>query len=229
MIKNNFQNNADSRYVQFYSIFTLQNKQYEGHVPFSEVSSHGDLGIGTFNHIDGEMVIVDGDVYRLRADGSAQRVDDLSESTPYAIVTQFRATQGAEVNGDFTMPELLQRLDVLIQKPAEIHAVRVEGRFDSIRTRAPHRQTPPYKGLLDLIKEQNETSFRNIQGTLVGFYTPEYLGILGVPGYHLHFIDKDRRHGGHVQDFLLTEATLAVQLMQHITVFSPGGNDARGD
>jgi acetolactate decarboxylase len=45
---------------------------------------------------------------------------------------------------------------------------------------------------------QPEFEFARIAGTLVGFWTPDYAKSLNVPGYHLHFLSADRRHGGHL-------------------------------
>src|SRR5215469_16603163 len=43
---------------------------YEDDVQVSTLRKHGDLGLGTFEGLDGEMVIVDGHFYQLRSDGS---------------------------------------------------------------------------------------------------------------------------------------------------------------
>src|SRR5258708_21827577 len=61
---------------------------YDGDVTIAEILHHGDFGLGTFNHLDGEMVILDGICYHLRADGSATVADD-ADRTPFAAVTRF--------------------------------------------------------------------------------------------------------------------------------------------
>ena len=35
---------------------------------------------------------------------------------------------------------------------------------------------------------------------MVGFWYPDWIGTVNVPGYHLHFISDDRRTAGHVLD-----------------------------
>ncbi|WHX15610.1 acetolactate decarboxylase [Streptomyces malaysiensis subsp. malaysiensis] len=35
-----------------------------GEVTIGELLRHGDFGVGTFNHLDGEMVILGGSCYR---------------------------------------------------------------------------------------------------------------------------------------------------------------------
>ena len=44
---------------------------YDGDVTIAELLTHGDFGLGTFNHLDGEMVVLDGVCHHLRSDGSA--------------------------------------------------------------------------------------------------------------------------------------------------------------
>ena len=43
---------------------------YDGVVTCQTILAHGDFGLGTFEHLDGEMVVLDGRVYRARADGT---------------------------------------------------------------------------------------------------------------------------------------------------------------
>jgi acetolactate decarboxylase len=40
-----------------------------------------------------------------------------------------------------------------------------------------------------------------VEGTLVGFWFPEYVGGVNIPGFHLHFISADETKAGHVLEF----------------------------
>ena len=48
------------------------------------------------------------------------------------------------------------------------------------------------------MENQKIFEFNNVEGAIVGFYTPGYVQGINVPGYHLHFITKDRIAGGHL-------------------------------
>ena len=50
----------------------------------------------------------------------------------------------------------------------------------------------------------------DVAGVVAGFRTPLYERGIGVPGGHVHFIDAERRRGGHVLDFLVERATIEV-------------------
>ena len=43
------------------------------------------------------------------------------------------------------------------------------------------------------MREEPIFEFHDVEGTIVGFFTPDYLRGVNVPGYHLHFITADRR------------------------------------
>jgi len=212
-----------SKYTQFYSLHTIKNKLFTGDVKLSEVMSYGNFGIGTFNNIDGELVAVDGLIYRTKADGSAEVVEDLEEKTPYAIVTEFQPDIQRAI-GSSKLSDVLAEIDAMRDDLAEsIFSVEVTGTFRWARTRAPEPSYPPYKDLEEIIADQPSTTFNNIGGDIVGFYTPEFLGSLGVPGYHLHFIDESRQFGGHLQDAYLNEGIIKIQCLDEVKVMKPGG------
>ena len=52
---------------------------YQAAVTTRVILRHGNFGLGTFENLDGEMVVLDGNVYRVRADG---RVDLASPKIP---------------------------------------------------------------------------------------------------------------------------------------------------
>src|ERR1700760_776626 len=78
---------------------------YDGDVTIAELLTHGDFGLETFNHLDGEMVVLDGVCYHLRADGSVH-VAAADERTPFAAVTFFRTTLSIQVPTRVTKDQL---------------------------------------------------------------------------------------------------------------------------
>lgn len=213
------------KYTQFYSLHTVKNKMFDGNVPLEDLLKYGDFGIGTFNNINGELIAVNGEIYRTKADGGAERVLDLSEKTPYSIMAEFKPQIEIEVK-NMGLEEVQAKLDTVLDNKSTIYAVALNGQFQWIRTRAPQPSYPPYKSLADIIADQPSSTFNNIGGDIVGFYTPEFLGALGVPGYHLHFIDAARQVGGHLQDAHVQSATVQLQALTEISIHNPGGDVA---
>ena len=169
---------------------------YEGAVRISTLRQHGDLGLGTFEGLDGEMVIVDGHFFQVRSDGSVREVQD-NVLSPFAAITAFSPDRSIVLDHCPDLSHLTSQFDALRSSDNFFYALRVDGTFDYIHARAM-RRTKEGVPLVQAAAVQPEFEFQNVAGTLVGFWTPEYAKALNVPGYHLHFISADRTRGGHV-------------------------------
>jgi len=64
-----------------------------------------------------------------------------------------------------------------------------------VRTRTIERQNQPTR-LVEAAARQPVHEFFDVQGDLVGFWTPSYMKTVNVPGYHFHFLSADRQQGG---------------------------------
>src|SRR4249919_1850257 len=155
------------------TIGALLEGAYEGDVTFAELAEHGDLGLGTLNGLDGEMIALDGSFYRAGVDGSVGEVDP-GERTPFAVVTRFEPAIEAELSGPLAHEALLAELDVLIPDGAASCAIRIDGRFELVRARSVPRQWPPYRPLTEVVAEQRVFELRDAVGTMVGFRFPAY-------------------------------------------------------
>jgi acetolactate decarboxylase len=196
---------------------------YQGAVSVGTLRKYGDLGLGTFEDLDGEMVIVDGLVYQARSDGSVQAVED-DVLSPFAAVTDFTPGQPVILPDCPDFGHLASRLDSLRSSENLFYAVRVDGQFEYIHTRAM-RQTKEGVPLLRAAAIQPEFEFRNITGSLVGFWTPEFAKTLNVPGYHLHFISSDRSHAGHLLQCRGNNLRLQIQTEANYHLVLPETSD----
>jgi acetolactate decarboxylase len=181
------------------TIGALLEGAYEGDISFAELREHGDLGLGTLNHLDGEMIALDGRFYRADVDGRISEVPT-SERTPFAVVVPFTPSVAFDLEGSLAHQELLEEINRRIPEGAASCAVRIDGRFELIRARSVPRQEPPYRPLTEVVGEQHEFELTDVDGTMLGFRFPDYAEGIEVSGWHLHFISEDRSLGGHVLD-----------------------------
>lgn len=182
------------------TIGALLDGAFEGDLSFAELAEHGDLGLGTLNHLDGEMVAIDGEFFRADVDGHLSRIPPEGK-TPFAVVTRFEPTVDEGLpDAERSHEELLALLDQLLPAGVSSCAIRLDGRFELVRARSVPRQEPPYRPLTEVVAEQHVFELRDIEGTMLGFRFPTYVEGIEVPGYHLHFISADRSRGGHVLD-----------------------------
>jgi acetolactate decarboxylase len=185
----------------------------QGVVTVGELKRRGDLGLGTFADLDGEMVVVDGRFWRVPGDGAVREASD-SDLAPFAVVTSFRPERNLEFASVVSIDDLLRQLDRLRTSNNLFFAVRIDGRFSRMRARAVCKKAGV--SLVDAAANQAEFDLHEIAGTIVGFWTPEYAKAVNIAGWHLHFLSEDRSAGGHVLD--LTGSTLKTQV-QHLDDF----------
>lgn len=180
---------------------------YDGEMTISELLGKGNFGIGTFNGLDGEMIILDGTCYQLRGDGSA-RVADLDQQTPYAVATNFVPRILVDVPRGLRRNELSAFIDEVEPSANYMYAVRITGRFSEVSTRTVVKQTKPYPPMTKAVGGDKEMLFSDVEGVIGGFRTPVYERGISVPGCHVHFIDAARKSGGHVLDYTVDEAKI---------------------
>jgi len=182
------------------TIGALLDGAFEGDLSFAELAGRGDLGLGTLNHLDGEMIAIDGRFFRADVDGNVTGIGP-EERTPFAVVTAFDPTVDERLPDEqLSHEELLARLDQLVPEDASSCAIRLDGRFGLIRARSVPRQEPPYRPLTEVVADQHVFELEDVEGTMLGFRFPTYVEGIEVAGYHLHFISADRSRGGHVLD-----------------------------
>ena len=168
-------------------------------MPIAELLRQGNLGVGTLDHLDGELVVLDGKAYQIRGDGKILDVPP-DRSTPFAVVANFEPVNEFACPPVASLADLDQRLDTEMGRRNHFAAIRIEGRFASLTMRSVARQEPPYKPLDEVARGQTVWTKVNQVGTLVGVRSPDWTKGLNVPGYHWHFLSADRQTGGHVLD-----------------------------
>jgi acetolactate decarboxylase len=182
---------------------------YDGDVTIADLLTHGDFGLGTFNHLDGEMVVLDGTCYHLHADGTAT-IASGEDKTPFAAVLWFRPDKTIPVTETADRAALTRLIDNAIPSPNLTYALRVTGRFTRVRARTVMAQRRPYPPLSEATEHEPTTSLEHVTGTLAGFRTPVYEQGISVAGYHLHYLTHDRRHGGHSLDYVLDHGQITI-------------------
>ena len=182
---------------------------YDGDLTFQTLARHGDFGLGTFDALDGEMIALEGVFYQIKADGRVSPVTG-SMKTPFAAVTFFKAGRTHMIEAPLNYQQLLDYVDRLLPSPNLPYAIRVDGLFSSVKTRSIPRQQKPYPPLAAAAEKQAVFELANVKGVIVAFHYPAYLAGVNMPGYHCHFITKDRRAGGHLLDCRVEGATVAV-------------------
>lgn len=190
---------------------------FDGDVTMATLLANGDFGLGTFNALDGEMVVLDGQVYQVRTDG-VPTLADAAVKTPFAAVTTFGVDQTLIVSETVDCPQLQAEIDSQLPTLDAPYAIKISGEFTTLQVRAPHTQSEPYPTLADALADQVVFDLQNISGTLVGFRLPAYMADANAAGYHFHFISDDEQHGGHVLACTADSLTVEIDTTDRILI-----------
>ncbi len=216
--------NTDTLY-QVSTLNALMMGYYDGIISIKDLIKAGDTGLGTFNALDGEMIILDGKVFQAKADGTVKEVID-NITVPFAAITYF--------DNDLILTDMNQIPDIEALKtildqqvmeatgnPNIFYAVKITGDFNMVHVRSVPAQEKPYKQLKEIAASQPEFVYENISGTIVAFRCPDYVAGINLPGWHLHFISTDRTKGGHLLDLDLKTGESHVDFTNEYTLFLP--------
>lgn len=191
-----------------------------GTITVADLLKHGTTGIGTFDGLDGEVIILDGEVYQAVSSGKVNHVTDRQAKMPFASVHQPADLQAltleqvdfTSLNGDFVAAHELKNV---------FAALRLKGQFNHVKVRIAPKQEKPYPSLLEVAKGQPTFTRDNVTGTIIGYYAPEIFGSVTAAGWHLHFISDDRQFAGHLLEFNADQLTGDLQIFENLDQHMP--------
>jgi len=171
---------------------------FGGCIRVQDLRRHGDFGLGTFDGLDGEMVMLNGRCVQVHPGGFAEVASD-DMLVPFAMVTRFVADRTCRLEQAASYQDLQEQLDHLRPSDNLFVGFRIDGVFTNLSLRAACRADQG-ENLVKAIEHQSKFHADKMEGTLVGFWAPPYSSAISVPGYHFHFINAAMNFGGHVFD-----------------------------
>lgn len=214
----------DNAITQVATIDALLAGVYDGHMSFGELKDFGDFGLGTFDKLDGEMLMLDGTVYQIKVDGNIYIPDD-TLTTPFATVSYFNTSFEYDINGEINMDSLKASMDKKITNKNQFVGIKITGTFKYMKTRSVPAQEKPYPPLAEVVPYQTIFEMENIEGTIGGYFCPDFVEGINVPGYHLHFISKDKKQGGHILGLTTSSCIVELDTYNEFSLILPEDND----
>lgn len=196
---------------------------YDGVITVGELKEHGDTGFGVFDALDGEMIMVDGTVYRAASDSSVQTIED-DVRVPFADVTFFEADASIPLSGLADMQALQDALNEVVAENGRnrFYMTRIDGEFGTLQVRSESRQEKPYRPLTEALEaDQVEFNYADIRGTIIGLYCPDFTGGVTGAGWNFSFISEGRALGGSVLEVSVTEASAALDVSDELCIYLP--------
>ena len=201
---------------------------YDGEISCRRLMENGNFGIGTFSQLEGEMVILNGTLYQIKADGKVYKPHP-NIKTPFAAVCRFNIDKTFRVKNGTDFKTLEEQINKHAPNKNIFCAIKIKGKFARMKTRSVPKQNKPYPPLKEVTRNQPEFHMKNVSGTIVGFRCPSYVKGINVPGYHLHFITDDRKQGGHVLEMEMTEAECHLDLCNKFFMILPDKTETFAD
>ncbi|GFH42002.1 alpha-acetolactate decarboxylase [Lactococcus hodotermopsidis] len=193
---------------QYNTLSALMSGLFEGSLTIGELLEHGNLGIGTLDEIDGELIVLDGKAYQARGDKTITEVK-ADVKVPYAAVVFHQAEVIFKQRYEATSDELQARIEAYYDGANLFRSIKIHGTFTKMHVRMIPKAKAGLK-FAEVAESQPEYTIENVTGTIVGIWTPEMFHGVSVAGYHLHFITDDHTFGGHVIDYTIAEGIVEV-------------------
>lgn len=196
---------------------------YDGVATLEEALATGDHGLGTVDRLDGELVVVDGEPWRVDSRGEAMLMP-LETRTPFVVVSTLESPKTVRLR-DVSRDQVAAAIEDLAEDPGAVVAVRLEGIFDSVLVRSVPAQDPPYRPYVEVCQtDEVRWEHKPFHGVFVGFRFPDLSPGATIPGLHLHGLDRLRTTGGHNHDLHVRDAVLSVGVSHEVSVQLPERN-----
>ena len=212
---------------KFYQVSTLQALALgfsKSVITVEELLKHGSLGLGTFEDVDGEMIVIDGKCYRAKNDGSVVIAEN-ERGVPFASVCEFQVQRLEKMGKMESIEQLKEWLTLRIEEDFglnSMYAVRIDGNFPKVDARSESGTKAHHITLKDALSvTQKAFIFENIRGSLVCVYYPDYMDGINATGWHLHFLSEDQKHGGHIFNVEMKEGNAAFCKITSVEVRIP--------
>ncbi|MUH34435.1 acetolactate decarboxylase [Zobellia amurskyensis] len=205
---------------QYAPTVALLNSIYEGDITPEQMVQQGNIGIGTVNHLAGELVAVDGVVYTIDAEGGIKVAPQDLES-PNMTMINFQPKRTVTVENIGSYEDLTKALQKYATSINSFYAYRIKGEFGYLKMASAHKVENEDVSLFEYLDTRVMYTRENIKGTLVGLFTPDYLGNIVIPGMHFHFLSEDIKLGGHLEDIRFDKLQVEIQEINQVNLQLP--------
>lgn len=193
---------------------------FDGVATLAEALAGGDHGLGTVDRLDGELVVVDGEPWRVDSEGRADLMP-LETRTPFVVVSTLDNPRTVRLR-DVGRAEVAAAIEDLVDDAGAVVSVRLEGAFSSVLVRSVPAQEPPYRPYAEVCAtDEVRWTYAPFYGVFVGFRFPDLEPGATIPGLHLHGLDRLRTTGGHNHDLHVKDAVLSVGVSRDVVLHLP--------
>jgi acetolactate decarboxylase len=211
------------------TMLALLNGNFDYTISIEYFMKNGNTGLGSYNGLNGEAIFLNGIAYNATASGNVKIMDIPQTGVTFGQISRFEedaSIPSIAVAAYASKKDLDEKLNAVLPRGINyFYMIKAEGAFKKISVRSPYKQRKPFRPMSLVLKEMKSFTYENIEGTLVGVFTPSYADGLSARGWHLHFLSKDLTKGGHVTDLSGEGLSVKVNLLDKYEVKLPSSKD----
>ncbi|QIW09826.1 acetolactate decarboxylase [Francisella sp. LA112445] len=202
------------------TITSLTNGIYSSDTSLKDLESKGQYGLGTIEGAKGEMIIFKDKAYLSDISGKAIPLKG-NITVPFADVFSFSKPQISTNYNSLTISKILSIIKNKLYGDNYFYIIKITGKFSKIHARTIPPAQKGYTLSQWITKNQKFHDLKNVEGTLIGIYSPKYLSSVAVPGFHFHFITKDNSHVYHVYSFQSAQVNAQIEKVNNFQIILP--------
>ena len=213
--------------VKMYQVSTLQALMLgysRSVVTVAELLEHGDTGLGTFEDVDGEMIVIDGTCYRATENGAVV-VAEPDKGVPFSAVCNMQGNRTFDLGAFESIDALKSQLNILVEEDFglnSMHVARIDGEFSFVDARSESAYKSMHVTLKEVLERtQKAFCFEDTKGSLICVYFPDFMDGINAAGWHLHFVSDDRKFGGHVFDIAMIRGKVTLDQINALELRLP--------
>ncbi|MED7820172.1 MULTISPECIES: acetolactate decarboxylase [unclassified Francisella] len=211
---------ASNTIYQAGTITSLTSGIYSSNTSLKDLESKGQYGLGTIAGAKGEMIIFKDKAYLSDISGKAVPLNE-NITVPFADVFSFSKPQINSSYNNLTIPEITSIIKHKLYGDNYFYIIKISGKFSKIHARTIPPAKKGYTLSEWIAKNQKFHDLENVDGTLIGIYSPKYLASIAVPGFHFHFITKDHSHVYHVYSFESAQVNIQIEKINNFQFILP--------
>lgn len=186
----------------------------ENHIRWDTIGRDHLFGIGPLERLEGEVTVVDGDIYTAKVGTDGGIITSISSraEAPFGVYAHAREFLSGRVERSV---KDLQDLEKMVAGLAEESGLnmdepflfRVQGEFEIVKIHVLAKPADEEEHNHDLHeKAKRYFTFENTSGDLIGFYSKKHEGVFTHRGQftHIHFIDEAKEIMGHLDDIVFS-------------------------
>ncbi len=213
----NTSNTHSDNIFQYSTKNGLLANDYTGNLSIKKIKDNGNFGLGTFNMVDGEMVILNGNVYQVLTNGSVNNITS-EKLSPFVVTKFFKADTTIYFPANIPLDSAKTLLEPLVKNQTVPFAIKMISKFKILKSRSVDKVPNESVTLAEIVANQTEFNFKNVEGTVIGFWYPQYFDGVNFPGFHLHVLLDDLSGGGHLLNCTFETVTAEIDFASGVDV-----------